>query len=194
MATTVVADPQGLRRAERTRAAAAWPSARRARRGRRRCCGRRPWPRSGCRPGRRPRSGRRPRRPRATTWLLVMTWPWRSSTKPEPVAPPVLARRTPRRSAPCWAAPSARPRRPSRCRAWQRWRRDGVDPVEAAGDRAAARRAVDEVVGDAPPTPPASAEHERQDGHRPATASAGTRLRALAGGRWAGSPGAPGGG
>ena len=64
---------------------------RRARRGRRPGCGRRRWRRSGCRPGRRPRSGRRPRRRRATTWLLVMTWPCRSSTKPGAGRAAVLA-------------------------------------------------------------------------------------------------------
>ena len=40
-------------------------------------CGRRPWRRSGCRPGRRSRSGRRRSAACATTWLLVMTWPER---------------------------------------------------------------------------------------------------------------------
>ena len=64
------------------------PRARRARPGRRPGCGRPRSRRTGCRPGRRSRSGRSPRRPAATTWLFVMMWPCRSSTKPEPVAPP----------------------------------------------------------------------------------------------------------
>ena len=164
-ATTLVADAQRLRRRRARRAAALGASfdvehgevvdrAAADDRGRR----------SGCRPGRRSRSGRRRSAASATTWLLVMTWPWRSSTKPEPVAPPFL----PSYSATiCTVLGSSclRHRGDRAVVGRQRRRRDGVDAVEAAADacRAVVAASCQLLVDDA-------AERRRRPGRRPAPA------------------------
>ena len=93
----VVAHAQEPRGAERCRPQPVGLLGERAPRGRRPGCVRPPRRRSGCRPGRRSRSVRRPPAS-STTWLLVITWPCRSSTNPEPVAPPA----SPSNSAEIW--------------------------------------------------------------------------------------------